>query len=91
MHYVFGYVRDEARLRRALKCIDVVVHSATLKPVPAAEFNRFACVMTNMPGAKNLIEACLDEPVSRAVASSTGKAAIPISLYCKTDLCPETL
>ena len=84
MRYFIGDVRDESRLRRALEGIDVVVHAAALKQVPAAEYNPFECIKTNVLGAQNLIEACLDSGVQRVVALSTDKAAAPINLYGAT-------
>ena len=91
MRYFIGDVRDEARLRRALEGIDVVVHAAALKQVPAAEYNPFECIKTNVLGAQNLIEACLDSAVKRVVALSTDKAAAPINLYGATKLCSDKL
>jgi UDP-N-acetylglucosamine 4,6-dehydratase/5-epimerase len=91
IRYFIGDVRDEARLRRALEGIDVVVHAAALKQVPAAEYNPFECIKTNVLGAQNLIEACLDSKVSRVVALSTDKAAAPINLYGATKLCSDKL
>ncbi len=91
LRYFLGDVRDEARLRRALEGIDIVVHAAALKQVPAAEYNPFECIKTNVLGAQNLIEACLDSKVSRVVALSTDKAAAPINLYGATKLCSDKL
>lgn len=91
LRYFLGDVRDEARLRRALEGIDIVVHAAALKQVPAAEYNPFECIKTNVLGAQNLIEACLDSRVSRVVALSTDKAAAPINLYGATKLCSDKL
>ena len=91
MRFFIGDVRDEARLRRALEGIDVVVHAAALKQVPAAEYNPFECIKTNVLGAQNLIEACLDSQVNRVVALSTDKAAAPINLYGATKLCSDKL
>jgi UDP-N-acetylglucosamine 4,6-dehydratase len=91
MRYFLGDVRDEARLRRALEGIDIVVHAAALKQVPAAEYNPFECIKTNVIGAQNLIEACLDSKVQRVVALSTDKAAAPINLYGATKLCSDKL
>lgn len=91
LRYFLGDVRDEDRLRRALEGIDVVVHAAALKQVPAAEYNPFECIKTNVIGAQNLIEACLDSGVSRVVALSTDKAAAPINLYGATKLCSDKL
>lgn len=91
LRYFIGDIRDEARLRRALEGIDVVVHAAALKQVPAAEYNPFECIRTNVLGAQNLIEACLDTGVKRVVALSTDKAAAPINLYGATKLCSDKL
>lgn len=91
LRYFIGDIRDEARLRRALEGIDIVVHAAALKQVPAAEYNPFECIKTNVLGAQNLIEACLDSGVSRVVALSTDKAAAPINLYGATKLCSDKL
>ncbi|MBK7000773.1 MAG: UDP-N-acetylglucosamine 4,6-dehydratase (inverting) [Rhodoferax sp.] len=91
LRYFLGDVRDESRLRRALERIDIVVHAAALKQVPAAEYNPFECIKTNVLGAQNLIEACLDSDVRRVVALSTDKAAAPINLYGATKLCSDKL
>jgi UDP-N-acetylglucosamine 4,6-dehydratase (inverting) len=91
LRYFIGDVRDEDRLRRALEGIDIVVHAAALKQVPAAEYNPFECIKTNVLGAQNLIEACLDTDVKRVVALSTDKAAAPINLYGATKLCSDKL
>jgi UDP-N-acetylglucosamine 4,6-dehydratase/5-epimerase len=91
MRYFIGDIRDESRLRRALEGIDVVVHAAALKQVPAAEYNPFECIKTNVLGAQNLIEACLDSRIQRVVALSTDKAAAPINLYGATKLCSDKL
>jgi len=91
IRYFIGDIRDERRLRRALEGIEVVVHAAALKQVPAAEYNPFECIKTNVLGAQNLIEACLDSNVRRVVALSTDKAAAPINLYGATKLCADKL
>lgn len=91
IRYFIGDVRDEARLRRALEGIDIVIHAAALKQVPAAEYNPFECIKTNVLGAQNLIEACLDSKVHCVVALSTDKAAAPINLYGATKLCSDKL
>ena len=91
LRYFLGDVRDVDRLRRALEGIDVVVHAAALKQVPAAEYNPFECIKTNIMGAQNLIEACLDSGVNSVVALSTDKAAAPINLYGATKLCSDKL
>ncbi len=91
LRYFIGDIRDERRLRRALEGIDIVVHAAALKQVPAAEYNPFECIKTNVLGAQNLIEASLDSGVRRVVALSTDKAAAPINLYGATKLCSDKL
>jgi UDP-N-acetylglucosamine 4,6-dehydratase/5-epimerase len=91
MRYFLGDVRDLPRLRRAFEGIDIVVHAAALKQVPAAEYNPFEYIKTNVLGAQNVIEACLDSNVSRVVALSTDKAAAPINLYGATKLCSDKL
>lgn len=91
LRYFIGDIRDLDRLRRALEGIDVVVHAAALKQVPAAEYNPFECIKTNVLGAQNLIEACLDTGVRTVIALSTDKAAAPINLYGATKLCSDKL
>lgn len=91
LRYFIGDIRDKDRLRRALEGVDVVIHAAALKQVPAAEYNPFECIKTNVLGAQNLIEACLDTGVQRVVALSTDKAAAPINLYGATKLCSDKL
>src|SRR5678816_3647893 len=91
IRYFIGDVRDGDRLRRAMEGIDIVVHAAALKQVPAAEYNPFEAIKTNILGAQNLIEATLDTGVSRVVALSTDKAAAPINLYGATKLCSDKL
>jgi UDP-N-acetylglucosamine 4,6-dehydratase/5-epimerase len=91
LRYFIGDVRDADRVRRALEGTDTVVHAAALKQVPAAEYNPFECIKTNVIGAQNLIEACLDVGVKRVVALSTDKAAAPVNLYGATKLCSDKL
>jgi len=91
LRYFIGDVRDHDRVRRAMEGIDVVVHAAALKQVPAAEYNPFECIKTNILGAQNVIEACLDTGVKNVVALSTDKAAAPINLYGATKLCSDKL
>jgi UDP-N-acetylglucosamine 4,6-dehydratase (inverting) len=91
LRYFIGDIRDEARLRRALEGIDIVVHAAALKQVPAAEYNPFEYIKTNVLGAHNLIEASLDSGIQNLVALSTDKAAAPINLYGATKLCSDKL
>ena len=91
LRFFLGDVRDQDRLRRALERVDTVVHAAALKQVPAAEYNPMEFVKTNVLGAENLIQACLDAGVQRVVALSTDKAAAPINLYGATKLCSDKL
>ncbi|WBY00906.1 UDP-N-acetylglucosamine 4,6-dehydratase (inverting) [Ramlibacter tataouinensis] len=91
LRWFIGDVRDEARLTRALEGIDVVVHAAALKQVPAAEYNPFECIKTNVLGAQNVIEGCLSAGVQNVVALSTDKAAAPVNLYGATKLCSDKL
>jgi len=91
IRFFLGDVRDAQRLKRALEGIDTVVHAAALKQVPAAEYNPFEFIKTNIMGAQNLIEACLDANVKRVVALSTDKAAAPVNLYGATKLCSDKL
>ena len=91
LRFFLGDVRDQDRLRRALEQVDTVVHAAALKQVPAAEYNPMEFVKTNVLGAENLIQACLDTDVQRVVALSTDKAAAPINLYGATKLCSDKL
>ncbi|MGV8042517.1 MAG: UDP-N-acetylglucosamine 4,6-dehydratase (inverting) [Thermoanaerobaculaceae bacterium] len=91
VRYFIGDVRDQDRLRRALEGIEIVVHAAALKQVPTAEYNPFECIKTNVLGAQNLVEACLDTGVLRVVALSTDKAAAPVNLYGATKLCSDKL
>ena len=91
VRYFIGDIRDLDRLRRAMEGIDTVVHAAALKQVPTAEYNPFEAIKTNVLGAQNVIEACLDSEVKRVVALSTDKAAAPINLYGATKLCSDKL
>ncbi|MCB8980451.1 MAG: UDP-N-acetylglucosamine 4,6-dehydratase (inverting) [Ardenticatenaceae bacterium] len=91
LRYFIGDVRDEARLRRAMNGVDIVVHAAALKQVPACEYNPIEAIMTNVMGAKNVIEAALDCGVSHVLAMSTDKATAPINLYGATKLVAEKL
>jgi len=92
LRFFIGDVRDFVRLRRALEGIEIVVHAAALKQVPAAEYNPFECIKTNVLGAQNVIEACLDrDSVQRVVALSTDKAAAPINMYGASKLCSDKL
>ena len=78
-------------MERALEGIDIVVHAAALKQVPAAEYNPFEFVKTNVIGTQNLVEACIDKGVNKVVALSTDKASSPINLYGATKLCADKL
>jgi UDP-N-acetylglucosamine 4,6-dehydratase len=91
LRFFLGDVRDRDRLRRALEDIDTVVHAAALKQVPAAEYNPIEFINTNVLGAENVVQACLDTDVKRVVALSTDKAAAPINLYGATKLCSDKL
>jgi UDP-N-acetylglucosamine 4,6-dehydratase (inverting) len=89
--FIIGDVRDKDRLVRALDGVDYVVHAAATKIVPTAEYNPFECVKTNVNGAMNLIDACIDRSVKRVVALSTDKASNPINLYGATKLASDKL
>jgi len=91
LRFFLGDVRDRDRLRRALEGIDTVVHAAALKQVPAAEYNPIEFINTNVLGAENIVQSCLDSDVKRVVALSTDKAAAPINLYGATKLCSDKL
>jgi UDP-N-acetylglucosamine 4,6-dehydratase len=91
VRFFIGDVRDRERLYRALDGIDYVVHAAATKIVPTAEYNPFECVKTNINGAMNVIDACIDKRVKRVVALSTDKASSPINLYGATKLASDKL
>lgn len=91
VRFFIGDVRDKERLHRALDGVDYVVHAAATKIVPTAEYNPFECVKTNVHGAMNLIDACIDKGVKRLVALSTDKASSPINLYGATKLASDKL
>jgi len=91
VRFFIGDVRDKDRLIRALNGIDYVVHAAATKIVPTAEYNPFECVKTNVLGAMNLIDACIDQGVKRVVALSTDKASSPANLYGATKLTSDKL
>ncbi len=91
IRYFIGDIRDYDRLERALRGIDIVIHTAAMKHVPIAEYNPMECVKTNVLGAENLINACLETGVKNVVALSTDKAAAPINLYGATKLCSDKL
>jgi len=91
IRFFIGDVRDKDRLNRALHGIDYVVHAAATKIVPTAEYNPFECIKTNINGAMNLIDACIDRGVKRVVALSTDKASGPVNLYGATKLASDKL
>ena len=91
MRYFIGDVRDAERLKRAMRGIDYVIHAAAMKHVHIAEYNPMECVKTNVMGAENLINACLETEVERVVALSTDKAAAPVNLYGATKLASDKL
>ena len=91
MRFFLGDVRDKNRLMAALNGVDYVVHAAALKQVPAAEYNPFEFIKTNVIGAQNLIEACIANKVKKVIALSTDKAAAPLNLYGATKLCSDKL
>lgn len=91
VRFFIGDVRDKDRLYRALDGVDVVVHAAATKIVPTAEYNPFECVKTNVLGAMNLVDACIDKGVKRVVALSTDKASSPVNLYGATKLASDKL
>ena len=91
VRFVIGDVRDKDRLARSLDGIDYVVHAAATKIVPTAEYNPFECIKTNIDGAMNLIDVCIDRGIKRVVALSTDKASNPINLYGATKLASDKL
>ena len=91
VRFFIGDIRDKDRLYRALDGVDYVVHAAATKIVPTAEYNPFECVKTNVNGAMNLIDACIDQGVKRVVALSTDKASAPANLYGATKLASDKL
>ncbi len=91
LRFFLGDVRDKDRLHRALENIDILIHAAALKQVPTAEYNPIEYVKTNIMGAQNIVEACLDSEVKNVVALSTDKASSPINLYGATKLCSDKL
>ncbi len=91
MRYFIGDVRDFDRLKKAMKGVDYVIHAAAMKHVPIAEYNPMECVKTNVLGAENVVNACLETDVERVVALSTDKACAPINLYGATKLCSDKL
>jgi UDP-N-acetylglucosamine 4,6-dehydratase/5-epimerase len=91
LRYFIGDVRDASRLGRAMREVDIVVHAAALKQVPACEYNPIEAVLTNVMGARNVIEAALDADVEKVIALSTDKAVNPVNLYGATKLVAEKL
>lgn len=91
LRFFIGDVRDYDRMKRALKGIDYVIHAAAMKHVPIAEYNPMECIKTNVIGAENIINACLEAEVKKVVALSTDKAAAPINLYGATKLASDKL
>ncbi len=91
MRFFLGDVRDSERLNRALAGIQIVVHAAALKQVPAAEYNPIECIKTNIIGAENLINASIDQKIKKVIALSTDKAVNPVNLYGATKLCSDKL
>ncbi|HKG05856.1 MAG TPA: UDP-N-acetylglucosamine 4,6-dehydratase (inverting) [Pedobacter sp.] len=91
LRFFIGDVRDKDRLTRAFKGIDYVIHAAAMKHVPIAEYNPDECIKTNINGAQNVVEACLESGVERVVALSTDKACAPINLYGATKLTSDKL
>jgi UDP-N-acetylglucosamine 4,6-dehydratase len=91
IRYFIGDVRDKERMSRAFHGVDFVIHAAALKQVPAAEYNPFEAVKTNILGAQNVINVAIDQGVKKVVALSTDKAANPINLYGATKLCSDKL
>jgi UDP-N-acetylglucosamine 4,6-dehydratase (inverting) len=91
VRFFIGDIRDKQRLHRALDGVDFVVHAAATKIVPTAEYNPFECVKTNVIGAMNLIDTCIDQKVKKVVALSTDKASSPINLYGATKLASDKL
>jgi UDP-N-acetylglucosamine 4,6-dehydratase/5-epimerase len=91
MRYFIGDVRDLARLKKAMQNVDYVIHAAALKHVPIAEYNPMECIKTNVMGAQNVIDACLDNGVKKIIALSTDKAASPANLYGASKLVSDKL
>ena len=91
LRFLLGDVRDVDRLRRATKDVDLIVHAAALKQVPACEYNPFEAVQTNINGAENIVTAAIDNRVPRVLSISTDKAVNPVNLYGATKLCAEKI
>jgi len=91
IRYFLGDVRDRQRIKRSLENVDYVIHAAALKQVPAAEYNPFEVIKTNIEGAQNIVESCLDSNVKKVIALSTDKAVSPLNLYGATKLCSDKI
>lgn len=91
LRFFIGDVRDKERLSLALRGINIVIHAAAIKQVPAAEYNPMECIRTNINGAENIVEVALEQGVEKVIALSTDKAANPINLYGATKLCSDKL
>jgi len=91
LRYFLGDVRDKERLYRALDGVDIVIHAAAMKQVPASEYNPMEAIKTNIFGAENVVNVCIDQGVERVIALSTDKAANPLNLYGATKLCSDKL
>jgi UDP-N-acetylglucosamine 4,6-dehydratase len=91
LRYFIGDIRDKDRLKMAFRDVNFIIHAAALKQVPAAEYNPFEYIKTNVIGAQNIIEACLDSEITNVIALSTDKASSPINLYGATKLCSDKL
>jgi UDP-N-acetylglucosamine 4,6-dehydratase len=91
MRYFLGDVRDPERMKQATRGVDIIIHAAALKQVPAAEYNPMECIKTNITGAQNVINAAIENSVDRVIALSTDKAANPINLYGATKLVSDKL
>jgi len=91
LRFFIGDVRDKERLHLAMNGVDIVVHAAALKQIPACEYNPFEAIQTNVMGAKNVIDAAMSRGVAKVMAISTDKAVNPVNLYGATKLCAEKL
>ena len=91
IRFFLGDIRDKERLKRALEGIDIVIHAAALKQVPAAEYNPMEFIKTNVIGSDNIVQASLESNVKKVIALSTDKAAAPVNLYGATKLCADKL
>lgn len=91
LRFLIGDVRDAQRVRRASEGVDILIHAAAMKQVPACEYNPMEAIKTNVNGAMNVINACLDNDVPKVIALSTDKAASPVNLYGATKLCSDRL